>query len=118
MDPEETSDNVPPEDVSTNDDQNNTNIEEVGSQNNDQRSKRSGTECEFKSKIPKLIRTKTSGIKWEQKLLSMNMELETRQTRLETQIKALHRFYKAAKIDSAHNGKSLTNWLDEKANMK
>ena len=101
FDPEAASDHVTHKDARKNDSQNNTKDVGVGTQDNDLRDKMNVRDCRFISKIPKLIPTKTTGIKWEQKLLSMDIKLEDLQTQLETQIKALQ-----DQKDSARNRQS------------
>ena len=113
LDPEEISDHIALNDAHTNGGQNNTKDVGVGSQDIELRTESKETNCRFPSKIPKLITTKTTNVTWEMEHRSTNKKLEDRQTRLEAQLKALQ-----DQIDSACNGRSLSNWLDEQANKK
>ena len=101
FDPEAASDHITNKYARKNDSQNNTKSVGVGTQDNDLRDQMNVRDCRFISKIPKLISTKTIGIKWEQKLLSMDIKLEDLQTQLETQVKSIQ-----DQIDSARNRQS------------
>ena len=101
LDPERASEDNIRKDICSSDGQNVKKNVGIGKEDDEMRITGNSIECGIAS-------TKTTGLEWEKKVLCMNMKLNDRQTRLESQMKALQ-----DQLDSSRTRQSLNNWLDD-----